>query len=203
MAEELQNLLDKINENGIKKAQAERESILKDARAEADTIIRNAKDEAARLTAKATAEAEALRARSESSVRQAVRDLLLKLESEFRSRISAAVSGAAEGALTPEFMTRLIRELAASFADSPEAEITILAAVKDKAALDAALKSALADSLKTTPKVLADPELGGGFEVSFRSGELYFDFSKEAVTQMVAAYAGPRVAELLNGGKQE
>jgi len=203
MAEELQDLLNKINENGVRKAQTQRESILAEARAEAEKIVNDAKDEAARLTSGAKAEADALRSRAESSIQQAARDLLLKLESEFRARIGAAVAGAAEGAMTPEFMAELIRELAAKFAESPEAEVTILCALKDRSALDAALRSALTDSLKNAPKVLADPELGGGFEVSFQAGELYFDFSAEAVNQMVAAYAGPVIAQLLNDGKQE
>ena len=113
--------------------------------------------------------------------------------------MNRVVAGAADQALTPEFMAGLIRDLAAKFATDPGAQLTVLTAVKDAAALDKALAGALVNSFHASPRVLGNPEISGGMEVSFRDGRVYFDFTAEAVTDLIAAYVGPRLAKLLAG----
>ena len=196
MSEELQSLLEKINAEGVRKAEAEREAILEKARSEAEALVAEAKRQASEATARAEAEAAALRSRAESAIRQAARDLVLELKHELESRLNAAVAGAAKTALTPELMAEIVRALAERFSADPEGELTVLAAVRDTAALDAALRGALAASLKTKPVVLADAGISGGVEVKVQGDELYFDFSLEALTEVLAAYVGGKVAEI-------
>ena len=38
-------------------------------------------------------------------------------------------------------------------------------------------------------------------EVSFKNGEVYFDFTSDAITELVAEYIGPRLAKLLADGE--
>ena len=147
----------------------------------------------------AESEAEALTARTESAVRQAARDIILELQSELELRIRRAVEGAAEQALSADFMAGLIRELAAKFAAAPGSAISVLTAVKDVPALENALRGALASSLHTDPQVFGSTGIKGGLEVSFRDGEVYFDFTSGAVTELVGEYIGPRLAKLLAG----
>ncbi len=196
MSDELQSLLERINTEGVRKAEAEREAIVSAARSEAEKIVSEARAEAEKKLAEAESGAEALRRRAESAVKQAARDIMLELKSELESRLNAAVGGATAQALSPELMAEVVKQLAARFVSDPAAGVTVRCAVKDCAALDAALKNALADSLLKNPKVLGDPALSGGLELGVRDGDLYFDFSLEAVGDVVAAYVGERVAEL-------
>ena len=75
----------------------------------------------------------------------------------------------------------------------------VLAAAKDVPALETALRASLAASFRTQPKLFASPEIKGGMEVSFKNGEVYFDFTSDAITELVAEYIGPRLAKLLGG----
>ena len=136
MPEELQSLLDKINEEGVKKAEARAAEIIANARKEARAIQLKAEQDAAATAKAAQEQAEALQKRAESAVRQASRDIVLELQQELEKRMNRVVAGAADQALTPEFMAGLIRELAAKFATDPGAQLTVLTAVKDAAALD-------------------------------------------------------------------
>jgi len=199
MADELQSLLEKINAEGVKKAEAERAEILAAAKAEAKQIVDAAKAEAERLTAAAEAESATLRQRAESEVKQAARDTLLELKAELETRLNNAVNGAAAQALDPKLMAEIVKAMVAKFADDPDAEVTVRCAVNERAALDAALKNALADSLIKTPKVLADHTLTGGLELGTSNGQLYFDFSLEAIGGVVGAYAGEHIAALFGG----
>ena len=185
MADELQSLLEKINAEGVKKAEAERAKILDAANSEAERIVSAAKTES-----------DTLRQRAESEVKQAARDTLLELKAELETRLNNAVNGAAAQALDPALMAKIVKELVAKFVSDPDSEVTVRCAVKERDALDAALKNALADSLTKAPKVFADPALAGGLELGIENGRLYFDFSLEAIGGIVGAYAGEHIAAL-------
>ena len=196
MADELQSLLEKINAEGVKKAEAERAKILDAANSEAERIVSAAKAEAERIVSAAKTESDTLRQRAESEVKQAARDTLLELKAELETRLNNAVNGAAAQALDPALMAKIVKELVAKFVSDPDSEVTVRCAVKERDALDAALKNALADSLTKAPKVFADPALAGGLELGIENGRLYFDFSLEAIGGIVGAYAGEHIAAL-------
>ena len=194
MSDELQSLLDRINADGIQKAEAEAAKIIADAKAEAAKILADAKSESETICAKASSEAEAFQQRALSAAKHAARDITLQLRADLVSRLNAAVSASAASALTPDFMAQLVKELAGKFADSPDTELTVRSAVKDVALLENALKGALADSIKTAPVVIASPEISAGVQVEFNDSDCCFDFSEAAVTDLLAAYAGEQLA---------
>ena len=88
MAEELQNLLDKIHNEGIKKAEAERDAMLADARKQAEELVRKAREEADAVRKQAELDREALEKRAESAIRQAARDIILALKEELKRRLA-------------------------------------------------------------------------------------------------------------------
>ena len=108
MAEELQGILNRINADGIAKADAERNAIIEKAKAEAAKIVSDAKGEAAEIVKNAQSEAEAFEKRADNALRQAARDIKIALKGELEARINKSVSGTAAAALTPEFLAQLI-----------------------------------------------------------------------------------------------
>ena len=95
MAEDLQSLLDKINAEGVKKAETAAARIIEDAKKQAQEIRREAEEQAAQTVKNAAEQAAALEARAEAAVGQAARDVLLQLQNELQLRIEKAVAGAA------------------------------------------------------------------------------------------------------------
>ena len=201
MSEELQSLLEKINTDGVMKANAERDAIIAKAQNEAAAIIAAAEAKAEETRKQAAADAETLQKRAENAIEQAARDVVLKLKAELEQRISSAVAGAAEETMTPAFMAELVKSLGATFLADPDAELTVIASVKDAPALDAALKGALVSSLKKQPRVLAESTIRGGMEVNFTGSELFFDFSTDALTELLAEYTAPKIAAIFSGDK--
>ena len=199
MAEKLQSLLDRINEKGVKEAESAAAEIIATAKKDAAAIKAKAQSDAESIVKEAKEQADSLEKRAEAAVRQASRDIILQLQEELQQRLTRSVADVSGQAMTPGFMASLVKEFAAKFASDPNEAVTVLAAVKDVAPLDQALKSALASSFKTAPQVFGDSEIRGGFEVGFKGGEVYFDFTEEAVTELVADYIGPRLAKVLKG----
>ena len=197
MAEELQGILDRINADGIAKADAQRSAIVSKAQEDAAKIIADAKSQAEEIIKNANSEADAFRKRAENALVQAARDIRISLKGELEARINKAVENATAEALSPEFMAQLIREAAQKFIASPDEELTVSCAVKDVAALENALKSALADSLVKEPQILGVSSIRNGLELSVKDGEFSIDFTGDAVNDLFSAFAGKLVEKII------
>jgi V/A-type H+-transporting ATPase subunit E len=110
MAEELQSLLERINEDGVKKAEEEKAKIISEAEKKAEQIIKEAEARAEELMKKASEEAEQNEKRAASAIRQAARDITLALKEELQNRLRAVVKESVGKAMTPELMGKIILE---------------------------------------------------------------------------------------------
>ena len=197
MAEELQSLLEKIQSDGIARAEAERDAVVAKAGKEAQEIVARAKQEAEAILAAAAAEAQSIQKRAESTIRQAARDIVLKLKIELESRLERAVSGSVKAAVTPQFMAEIIRDMAKQFAADPEAKISILASGRDADTLEQIIRDTLTASCQNMPVVFADSGVKNGMQISFDGGRVYFDFSADAITALIGEYTGGKLACIL------
>jgi len=194
MAEELQSLLEKINQEGVMKAEAEKAKIIAAAGEEAAKIIADAAKKAEAIIAAAEKDAAEVRERTVSALEQSRRDILLQLRKELSSRLHESILDAAAAALAPEFMGQLIKELALAFAAAPDSVISVRTSVKDAAALDQVLRGALADSFVKIPQVFPGKEIKGGMELSFDGGRCFYDFTLDAVADLMDEYTGEKLA---------
>ena len=199
MAEDLQSLLAKIQEQGLDKANAERAAIIKKAEQEAAEITAKAKAAADAMRRAAEEECASLTKRAESAVKQAARDIVLKLNVELKERLNAILQENTANAMTPELMGRIINEMAAAYIKDgkQEAKLEVLVSPKSLEEMNAALKGSLKDSFVKQPILFADMELGGGLKVSVSGNDVFYDFSDDAITDIVAAYIGPRLAAIV------
>ena len=202
MAEELQSLLDRINQDGVMKAEAKKNEIIADAEKKAAEIINNAKKEAAEIIANAEKEAVSVSKRAAGALEQSRRDILLQLRKELAGRLHEAIQDAGAAALAPEFMAELVRELALAFSAKPDSVITVRTSVKNAAALDQALREALADSFTREPKVLAGKEVANGVEVSFDGGKCFYDFTLDAVSDLLDEYIGDKLSAVFKAAQE-
>ena len=199
MAEDLQSLLAKIQEQGLDKANAERAAIIKKAEQEAAEITAKAKAAADAMRRAAEEECASLTKRAESAVKQAARDIVLKLNVELKERLNAILQENTANAMTPELMGRIINEMAAAYIKDgkQEAKLEVLVSPKSLEEMNAALKGSLKDSFVKQPTLFAGMELGGGLKVSVSGNDVFYDFSDDAITDIVAAYIGPRLAAIV------
>ena len=200
MAEKLQGLLEKIKKEGLEKAGIEKQKILDDAKKEAQKIVDKANDEAELIRKKAEEDAKKLEKRSETAVRQASRDIMLKLKGELQKRLENLVHDLSSESMTPEFMGNIIKEMAAAFSkddSSSDLKLELLVAPKDCEKLIVLLRGSLAKSFTETPEVFGENDIGGGLKIGLKKNDVFFDFTDDAITDLVCAYVNPKLAELL------
>ncbi|MFH1854147.1 MAG: hypothetical protein ABH815_02420, partial [Candidatus Omnitrophota bacterium] len=111
MSEKLKGLLDKINQEGIQKAEENKKAIESKARAEAQKIIEDASKESKRLKAEAEEEIRKMKDAAEASLKQAARDLVLSLKDEIRKIFNKIISAETSNALSSKEIAAILARL--------------------------------------------------------------------------------------------
>jgi len=203
MAEELQGLLERIHEQGLKKTDAEREQLLAAARQQADQLLHDANAERDRILAAARQEADKLLQTGEDKLRQAARDVVVGLEADLQRRVAHLVKQCVADTLSPSYLADLILALGTAYAGSKGAvtRIDLLVPEAQLKALDGYLKGRLASAFRDGLTLTPVPGLTAGVQIAFNGESVYHDFTDDAVTEMLCAYANPRLVALLGTTK--
>ena len=205
MAEELQSLLEKINDEGVKKGEEEKDKIIAAAKKKAEKIINDAKKKAEDVEKKSESDAKRNEERAADTIRQASRDIVLALNDELQNRLKTVVKECVGEAMTPEMMGTLIMEMEKSFLagkTGADAGLNVLLSKKDLEGMVKFIKGSLGKNLKADPDISLGHDFSAGLKIGFKGNDLFFDFSDEALAEMICAYVGPRLAEIINADKK-
>ena len=199
MSEKLKELLEKINQEGVKgaeekamaiesKAKSDAEKIIQDARLEAQGIVEDAKD-AAEKTKKST----------EMALRQASRDMVLSLKDEIKKILDKIVAGETARAMSGKDMTDILEKLIEKYVEKngKSSDIKVLLKKEDLEKLKDTFISRLKEHLKDGIEFKPSPNINAGFSISFDKGKSFFDFTDEGLGEALCAYLNPEVSRLL------
>ncbi len=197
MAEEIKDLIAKIQQEGISAAEKQAARIKAEADSQAQKIIAEAKIQAEKIIAQANSEAKKLGESTNASLKQAGRDLLISLRKEINAMLDRLVKLNIHQALSVEELTRIIRELIKNAPLSLGSQIVISLAQKDKDKLEKGFLKQLAEETKKKIILNAADEIDSGFIISFDSGKSTFDFSNQALTEYIASSLRPELNKIL------
>lgn len=198
MSEELQGLLKRIHEEGLSKADQEKNEIIAAAKEEAKNMIAKAKADADVIIKNAKEEEEASVAKGKVTLSQASRDILVQLKNEMSKRIDRIVKASIKDVMTPEFMGKIIIEMTSKYLDSDaQDELTLetMVAPSDLEKMEILIRGSLTASFKNDPKIFSDHDIDSGLKISIKGDDAFFDFTDEAFAELICGYAGPRFTE--------
>ena len=200
MAEDIQGLLNRIQSEGIEKAEAEKKEILDSAKQQAEAILAKAKADADEIIKAANADAEVSERRGKAAIQQAARDTLLALQNDFQKRLETIVRESLGAAMTPEVMAQIVVKMAEKYlSEGDNGTVEILLSAEEAAALEAGLKAGLLADLKAKPEIRLSNNLSSGLKIGIKGSDLFFDFSDDALTEVICDFAGPKLAAAIKG----
>lgn len=198
MEVQLQELIDQIKKDGVEAAETEAESILDSAKAQAEKIISDAKAQADKILLNARIENEKTVKSSEDAIRQAGRNLLISFRESVAKELKAVAGEAVSAVYSADALSRLIINVVERWAEKPDAEdISVILNSDDLKSLEDTLLASLKTKLLKGITLKANDNFDGGFRIAVNNGAAYYDYSADAVTDMLSNYLGPRVTELL------
>ena len=186
--EDLQGLLEKINRDGVEKADAEAKKIIEAAQAKADALIKDALAKAAQSKADAEKAAAAYSERAAETIRQAARDIVIGVKDSVTALLES---------LLAKDVDRALGDSAAQIAADAIKDLTGSGEITCGPKLAAALKSQLAANGNI--KVITDEALGAGFTVKLDGGRVEHDFTTETISTELAKRLRPDLAKLVLG----
>lgn len=195
---ELQDLLDQIKKDGVAAAQAEAASILADAKAEAEKIVADAKQQADKLIASAKAENQRMVASSEDAIRQAGRNLLISFRESVSRELTAIAGESVTAVYSSEALAQLVIQAVENWAKDPSTDdIAVILTSNDLQKLEQTILAGLKEKMLQGVTLKANDNFDGGFRIAVNNGSAYYDYSAEAVVDMLSNYLSPKVTQLL------
>ena len=203
MQNKLQELTDKLYNEGLSKGKQEGEAILNEAKAKAGEIIAQAKAEAAKILSDAGKEAEEMKskvtgdlkmaaAQSISAARQEIENLLIGKVAD--KDIDAALSSA-------DFVKQIITVVAKAFdpASSEPADLSVVLPESLKKEVEPFLRKELASALGSKTEVSFSKKISGGFTIGPKGEGWFVSFTDETFRELISAYLRPATKKILFG----
>ena len=198
MEVQLQELIEQIKKDGVSVAEAEAKTIIDTAKANAEKIIADAQAEAQKILADAKLENERMVKSSEDAIRQAGRNLLISFRESIARELNAVVGENVTAVYSSESLAGLIVSIVESWTKKPDAEdMTVILNTKDLEALEALILAGIKDKMLKGVTLKANDNFDGGFRIAVNNGSAYYDYSADAVVDMLSNYLSPKVTKLL------
>lgn len=199
---QLQEFIEQIKKDGVEAAETKAKSIVDLAKAEAEKIVSEAQAQADKILANAKNENERMVKSSEDAIRQAGRNLLISFRESITKELKAIVGENVNAAYSPESLTKVITNVVEAWASKPEAEsATVIMNSDDLKVVEETLLAALKDKMSKGITLKANDNFDGGFRIAINDSGAYYDYSAEAVVEMLSNYLSPKVTELLKEAK--
>lgn len=195
---QLQELIDQIKKDGVEVAETEAKNIVESAKAEAEKIIADAKVQADKILADAKAENERMVKSSEDAIRQAGRNLLISFRESVTRELNGIVGETVDSVYSADSLSQLVINVVESWANKPDVEnIEVILNSNDVEVLEKTAFSSLKARISKGVTLKANDNFDGGFRVAVNNSGAYYDYSTEAVVDMMSNYLSPKVVKLL------
>jgi V/A-type H+-transporting ATPase subunit E len=197
MAEEIRDLIEKINEEGIRAAEEKAQIIEAAAKDRAVEILSKAKREAEEIVASAKDRVRREDEKEKMLLAQAGRDLLLSLRKEINAMLDRIVVAEVRDALTPEALSGIISEAVRNYCSAKQGNVTVFLNTGDLEILNKHFMNKLSEETKKTILLRPSEEISGGFTISFDEGKSCHDFTDRALADYIGTLLKPKLNQIL------
>jgi len=199
MSENLKDLLEKINQEGVKSAEEKARIIESKAENDAKKILGDARKLADSIIQEASSGARRMKESSEASLKQASRDTILSLKEEIKKILNKIVALEISKSMSGEETGRILAGLIEGYVDKngQASDVKILVKKEDLEKIKNSFMSKLKGKLTSGVEFRPSANINAGFSISFDKGKSYFDFSDEGLLEALSAYLNPELAKLI------
>ena len=201
MQNKLQELTDKLYNEGLSKGKQEGEEILAKAKAQAEEIIAKAQAEAAQILAAAQKQAEEVKTKTASDVKMAASQSIAATRKDIETLIVGKMTDEAvkKALSTPDFIKEIIKAVAEKFTTDGPVELALILPESLKKDLEPFVTKELATILNAGVEASFSKKVSGGFKIGPKEGSYFISFTEETFNQLSSEYLRPTTKKLLFG----
>lgn len=195
---QLQELIDQIKKDGVEVAETEAKAIVDSAKLEAEKIVADAKAQAEKILADAKVENDRMVKSSDDAIRQAGRNLLIAFRESVTRELNSIVGETVNSVYSADSLSQIVINVIESWANNPDVEdVEVILNSNDVDLLDETALSSLKERISKGITLKANDNFDGGFRIAVNNSGAYYDYSTEAVVDMMSNYLSPKVVKLL------
>ena len=200
---QLKELIETIKTEGVKEAEDKSADILKNAEARSRELVEQARKEADRILADARAEAAKFEASGREALKQASRDLLLKMEAQvlkfFDSLVKNETAAGFSGKVLEESIVTIVKE----WNSKDTADLAVLLPKAEYEKLEGSLRSRLAEKMKEGLEIRPFSGIDAGFRISAKDNSSYYNFTAQGLAEMLGEFLNPRLSAIMKDAVKE
>lgn len=197
MSEQIKELIEKIQQEGVKSAQDKAQAIEDQARRRAEDIVKAAKTEAEKIIAEAQDKAIRRENAGKALLEQAGRDMLLSLRKEINAALERLIVSRIRLTLKPEELVRIITNLIKDSLGGEKTGVIISLNKQDMEGVEKGFLNELAEETRKGITLKASEDILGGFIISYDHGKSHYDFTDKALAEYISLYLKPKLSEIL------
>ena len=199
--DKLQELTQKLYDEGLAKGKQEGEAVLQKAVEEAGSIVKKAQEEAEAILAKARKEADDFKVKVEGDVKMASMQALQATRADIENLVIAkAVNEPVAKALSSEeYLKGIITAVAQKFSAEEPADLSLVLPESLKAGLEPFVKNELGKLLGKGVDATFSKKLAGGFKIGPKDGGYFVSLTDDTFKDLIGAYLRPATKSLLFG----
>ena len=199
--DKLQELTQKLYEEGLAKGKQDGEALLQKAQSEAEGIVKQAQEEAEAILAKARKDAEDFKVKVEGDVKMAAQQAVQATRADIENLVVAkVVDGTVDKALANEdYIKGIITAVAQKFSADEPADLSLILPESLKATLEPFVKNELGKLLGKGVDASFSKKVAGGFKIGPKDGGYFVSLTDDTFKDLIGSYLRPATKKLLFG----
>ncbi len=201
MQNKLQELTDKLYNEGLSKGKQEGEELLAKAKVQADEMIAKAQAEAAQIVAAAQKQADEIKTKTASDIQMASRQSIAATKKDIETLIVGKMTDeAVKAALSSkDFVKDIIKAVAEKFTTEGPVDLALILPESLQKDLEPFVTKELAKVLNANVEASFSKKVAGGFQIGPKDGGYFVSFTEETFNQLISEYLRPTTKKLLFG----
>lgn len=198
MQSKLQELTQKIYQEGLEKGNTEAKALIDKAKAESKTIVDEARKEAEKIISAAQQKAKETKSNTESELKLASKQALNALKQQITDIInSEVVSKSISKTFDASFTKNIVEIAIKNWSSSQSSDLMVLLPAQQEKELADYFKKSVKDLLDKGLEIKFDSSVKSGFQVAPKDGSYKLSFTDQDFQNFFKQYLRPKLTEIL------
>lgn len=201
MQNKLQELTDKLYNEGLSKGKQEGEELLAKAKMQAEEMVSKAQAEAAQIVAAAQKQADEIKAKVASDIKMASSQSLAATKKDIETLVVGKMTDepVKKALASADFVKELIKAVAEKFTTEGPMDLSLILPESLQKDLEPFVNNELAKALNAGVEASFSKKVSGGFKIGPKDGGYFVSFTDETFNELIAEYLRPATKKILFG----
>lgn len=201
MQNKLQELTDKLYNEGLSKGKQEGEELLAKAKMQAEEMVSKAQAEAAQIVAAAQKQADEIKSKVASDIRMASSQSLAATKKDIENLVVGKMTDEPirKALASADFVKELIKAVAGKFTTDGPMDLALILPESLQKDLEPFVNGELAKTLDAGIEASFSKKISGGFKIGPKDGGYFVSFTDETFNELISEYLRPATKKILFG----